>query len=193
MKWIRISDKAWNQGHRSVFLIAPEQNWGQQASDYFTKKWKARGGRVVSSSLYSDSVKDFTKFLKPPLQIDLSEKRGIELRRFVNSQGYLYPSSSSGHRFRCVVGIPGTGLGKSSPHWNFCMHRVYPSIRARKFIMAFQRSDLDRDLSGIKFTAMPWTFLRTSERRNSALTHLCTQHIGNFMRWAMTPFWFTVI
>ena len=153
----QISDKAWNQGHRSVFLIAPEQNWGQQASDYFTKKWKARGGRVVSSSLYSDSVKDFTKFLKPPLQIDLSEKRGIELRRFVNSQVIYTPRRRQDIDFVVLLGYPDRAR-QIKPALEFLYASGLPVYSSSKIYNGIQRSDLDRDLSGIKFTAMPWTF-----------------------------------
>jgi outer membrane PBP1 activator LpoA protein len=152
-----ISNKAWNQGHRSVFVIAPEQNWGKQASDYFTKKWKAKGGRVVSSSLYSDSVKDFTKFLKSPLQIDLSEKRGIELRRFVNSQVIYNQRRRQDIDFVVLLGYSDRAR-QIKPALEFLYASDLPVYSSSKIYNGIQHSDLDRDLSGIIFTAMPWTF-----------------------------------
>ena len=153
----QISEKAWNKGHRSVFLIAPDQNWGQQATAYFARLWKAKGGRVVSSSLYSDSVKDFTKFLKPPLQIDLSEKRGVQLKRFVNSRVVYTPRRRQDIDFVVLLGYPDRAR-QIKPALEFLYASGLPVYSSSKIYNGIQRSDLDRDLSGIKFTAMPWTF-----------------------------------
>ena len=154
----QISEKAWNKGHRSVFLIAPDQNWGQQATAYFARLWKAKGGRVVSSSLYSDSVKDFTKFLKPPLQIDLSEKRGVQLKRFVNSRVIFTARRRQDIDFVVLLGYPDRAR-QIKPALEFLYASGLPVYSSSKIYNGIQRSDLNRDLSGIKFTAMPWTFL----------------------------------
>ena len=154
----QISEKAWNKGHRSVFLIAPDQNWGQQATAYFARLWKAKGGRVVSSSSYSDSVKDFTKFLKPPLQIDLSEERGVQLKRFVNSRVNFTPRRRQDIDFVVLLGYPDRAR-QIKPALEFLYASGLPVYSSSKIYNGIQRSDLNRDLSGIKFTAMPWTFL----------------------------------
>jgi outer membrane PBP1 activator LpoA protein len=154
----QISEKAWNKGHRSVFLIAPDQNWGQQATAYFARLWKAKGGRVVSSSLYSDSVKDFTKFLKPPLQIDLSEKRGVQLKRFVNSRVIFTARRRQDIDFVVLLGYPDRAR-QIKPALEFLYASGLPVYSSSKIYNGIQRSDLNRDLSGIRFTAMPWTFL----------------------------------
>ncbi|MDC0172590.1 penicillin-binding protein activator [Gammaproteobacteria bacterium] len=153
----QIADKAWEQGHRSVFLVAPTQKWGQQATAYFARSWEAKGGRVVSSTLYSDSIKDFTKFLKQPLQIDLSEQRGVELRRFVNSQVIYTPRRRQDIDFVVVLGYPDRAR-QIKPALEFLYASDLPVYSSSKIYNGIQRSDLDRDLSGIQFTAMPWTF-----------------------------------
>jgi|TARA_B110000196_G_scaffold61081_1_gene50748 outer membrane PBP1 activator LpoA protein len=152
----QIADAAWAKGHRSVFLIAPNQNWGQQATAYFARSWQAKGGRVVSSTLYSDSIKDFTKFLKQPLQIDLSEQRGVELRRFVNSQVIYTPRRRQDIDFVVVLGYPDRAR-QIKPALEFLYASDLPVYSSSKIYNGIQRSDLDRDLSGIQFTAMPWT------------------------------------
>ena len=153
----QIATKAWEQGHRSVFLVAPIQKWGQQATAYFARSWQAKGGRVVSSTLYSDSIKDFTKFLKQPLQIDLSEQRGVELRRFVNSQVIYTPRRRQDIDFVVVLGYPDRAR-QIKPALEFLYASDLPVYSSSKIYNGLQRSDLDRDLSGIQFTAMPWTF-----------------------------------
>ena len=81
----QIADRAWLEGQTNVLLIAPDSGWGQRATDYFIDSWTARGGLVTGAIAYPATVKDFTKLLKAPLEIDLSEKRGLEMRRFINN------------------------------------------------------------------------------------------------------------
>ena len=82
----QIADLAWRKGHRNAIVIAPDNNWGVQAARSFDTYWRQKGGQLLGQVSYPMTIKDFTQFLKPSLQIDLSEDRGVDLKRFVNSR-----------------------------------------------------------------------------------------------------------
>ena len=59
---------------------------GSAVSDFFADYWTEKGGTLLEQVNYSASTNDFTQLLKPSLQIDLSEARGLQIKRFVNSR-----------------------------------------------------------------------------------------------------------
>jgi outer membrane PBP1 activator LpoA protein len=152
----QIADHAWLKGQTNVLLIAPDSGWGLRAQRHFIDYWTAKGGTLVDAISYPRNVNDFTRLLQQPLEIDLSEKRSLALRRTVN-RGL---SSTSRRRQDIDLVIV---LGYSSkvrqikPALDFLYAGDIPVYASSHIYGGTQQIELNRDLSGITFSAMPWT------------------------------------
>ena len=152
----QIADQAWLKGQTNVLLIAPESGWGLRARRHFIDYWAAKGGTLVDAISYPSNVNDFTRLLERPLEIDLSEKRSLALRRTVNR------SLSSTSRRRQDIDLV-IVLGYSAkvrqikPALDFLYAGDIPVYSTSHIYSGSQQIELNRDLSGITFSAMPWT------------------------------------
>jgi outer membrane PBP1 activator LpoA protein len=152
----QIANRAWIEGQTNVLLIAPDNGWGQRASDYFVSLWNARGGVVTDALAYPSAVKDFTKLLKAPLEIDLSEKRGLEMRRFINSN-LIYTARRRNDIDLVVVLGYSEQARQIKPSLDFLYAGDIPVYASSHIYNGTQQIELNRDLSGIQFSAMNWT------------------------------------
>lgn len=152
----QIADLAWRKGYRNALVIAPDNNWGVQATSSFDSYWKQKGGRLLGQVSYPTTVKDFTQFLKPSLQIDQSEERGVQLKRFVNSRLIYTPRRRQDIDFVVALGYP-LNARQIKPALEFLYAADLPVYSISKIYNGIEQAGLDRDLSGIQFTAMPWT------------------------------------
>ena len=152
----QIADLAWRKGHRNALVIAPDNNWGVQAINSFDTYWKQKGGRLLGQVSYPTTVKDFTQFLKPSLQLDQSEERGVQLKRFVNSRLIYTPRRRQDIDFVVALGYP-LNARQIKPALEFLYAADLPVYSISKIYNGVEQAGLDRDLSRIQFTAMPWT------------------------------------
>jgi len=174
----QIADQAWIQGQTNVLLIAPDSGWGQRAQSHFIDYWTAKGGAVIDAISYPNSVNDFTRLLQRPLEIDLSEQRSLALRRSVNRN-----LNSTARRRQDIDLVIVLGYSEKvrqiKPALDFLYAGDLPVYATSHIYSGTQQIDLNRDLSGIKFSAMPWTLeghmprpLKPDERLSTAYRQL---------------------
>jgi outer membrane PBP1 activator LpoA protein len=152
----QIADRAWLEGQTNILLIAPDSGWGQRATNYFIDSWTARGGLVTGAIAYPSTVKDFTKLLKEPLEIDLSESRGVEMRRFINSSLSYTARRRNDIDLVVVLGYS-EKVRQIKPSLDFLYAGDLPVYASSHIYNGTQQIELNRDLSGIEFSAMNWT------------------------------------
>ena len=152
----QIADRAWLEGQTNVLLIAPDSGWGQRAREYFVDNWNARGGVVTDAISYPSTVNDFTKLLKAPLEIDLSESRGVEMRRFINSSLSYTARRRNDIDLVVVLGYS-EKIRQIKPSLDFLYAGDIPVYASSHIYNGTQQIELNRDLSGIQFGAMNWT------------------------------------
>ena len=150
-----ISDM-WYRGIQSVIVIAPDHLWGVQASDAFQSGWVARGGIILDKVIFNQDTRDFTDLLKRPLHIDTSEKRGLFLKRFVNSKLDL-----SSRRRNDIDGIVLFAYSDKArqikPALNYLFANDIPVYSSSRIYNDVKEPNLYRDLDDIKFAGMPWS------------------------------------
>ena len=183
----QIADLAWRKGHRNAIVIAPDNNWGVQATRSFDTYWRQKGGQLLGQVSYPMAIKDFTQFLKPSLQIDLSEDRGVQLKRFVNSRLIYTPRRRQDIDFIVALGYP-LNARQIKPALEFLYAADLPVYSISKIYNGVEQAGLDRDLSGIQFTAMPWTLpgqlakeLRSDETMHTAYRQLYALGYDTFL------------
>lgn len=153
---LQIADHALSKEYKSVLLISPDKNWGQESVQTFSNYWLDKGGRVVETVYYNETIKDFTENLKPALQVDLSEERGLKIRRFINSQVVFSSRRRQDIDLVVILGYP-VKARQIKPSLDFLYASDLPVYSISNIYQGGKQPDLDRDLSDITFTAMPWT------------------------------------
>lgn len=174
----QIADRAWQQGKRNVLMISPNNGWGRSSASFFNQYWTEKGGTVLDQVAYPSSVKDFTPLLKPPLLIDLSEDRAVQIKRFVNSRIKSQVRRRQDIDLVVVLGYPVVAR-QIKPALDFLYASDVPVVATSHIYNGIQQTDLDRDLTGVEFSAMPWTLpgqlateLTPDTRLHTAYRHL---------------------
>ncbi len=174
----QIAQRAWLLGKRNVLTIAPETGWGERAIDHFEQKWLKKGGIITNSVRYPAQIKDFITVLKKPLNIDASEERGLELRKYVNSRLKLSSRRRQDIDLVVIISFPSTGR-QIKPALDFLYATDLPIYATSHIYNGTQQISLDNDLSGIEFCAMPWTLanqlpdgVSPNKEMHTALKHL---------------------
>ena len=174
----QIADRAWRKGQRNVLIVAPDNGWGNRAAVFFNEYWNNKGGTVLSQVIYPSATRDFTPLLKPPLQIDLSEDRGRQLKRFINSRIQTSARRRQDIDLVVVLGYPMVAR-QIKPALDFLYASDVPVVATSHIYNGTQQASLDRDLSSVEFSAMPWTLpgqmampLQPDQRLHTAYRHL---------------------
>ena len=175
---IQIADRAWSQGLQNILLIAPDNSWGLQATDFFGAYWQEKGGSLVEAVRYLPSDNDFTQLLKPALHIDLSEQRGLNIKRFINSSITFTARRRQDIDLVVMLGYP-LKARQIKPALDFLYAGDVPVMATSHLYNGDPQVELDRDLSGIEFTAMPWTLTGhlSSELNLDSQLHTAYRHL----------------
>jgi outer membrane PBP1 activator LpoA protein len=152
----QIANRAWQRGHRNILMISPDNSWGRKSADFMRQHWVTKGGSMVEDVRYPISVNDFTKFLKQPLQIDLSEKRGLSIKRFINSRVKYSARRRQDIDVVVMLGYP-IKARQIKPALDFLYASDIPVMATSHIFSGLEQTGLDRDLSQVEFTSMPWT------------------------------------
>jgi len=153
---IQIADRAWRNDLRKLVIIAPESGWGGRATEFFSQYWTNKGGTILATVPYGPSANGFTAGLKKPLQIDLSEDRGVQLKRFINSRIEYSARRRQDIDLIVMLGYP-VKARQIKPALDFLYASDIPVYSTSHIYNGFEQAGLDRDLSGVEFVAMPWT------------------------------------
>jgi outer membrane PBP1 activator LpoA protein len=151
----QIADRAWKKGYKNILMIAPENSWGKRSSEFFNQYWTNKGGSLTENVLYPLSVNDFTKFLKKPFHIDLSEQRGLAIKRFINSRVNYTARRRQDIDLVVMLGYP-IKARQIKPALDFLYASNIPVIGTSHIYNGIEQIALDRDLSGVEFSSMPW-------------------------------------
>jgi len=153
---IQIADRAWRNGLRRLVIIAPDSGWGGRATKFFSQYWTNRGGTILATVPYGPTVNGFTMGLKKPLQIDLSEDRGVQLKRFINSRIEFSARRRQDIDLIVMLGYP-LKARQIKPALDFLYASDIPVYSTSHIYNGVEQAGPNRDLSGVEFVAMPWT------------------------------------
>ena len=174
----QIANRAWQRGHRNILMISPDNSWGRKSADFMRQHWVTKGGSMMEDARYPISVNDFTKFLKQPLQIDLSEKRGLSIKRFINSRVKYSARRRQDIDVVVMLGYP-IKARQIKPALDFLYASDIPVMATSHIFSGLEQTGLDRDLSQVEFTSMPWTLkgqlakeLQPDKQLHTAYRHL---------------------
>ena len=152
----QIAEQGWQRGHRRTLVIVPDNGMGENAGQAFAGQWLAQGGDIVSTNRYSDSTRDYTELLKPALLIDQSTARATRLKRLLGKNIDASPRRRGDVDMITLVAYPEQGR-QIKPALDFLYAGDLPVFATSHIYTGYANPELDQDLNGIAFTAMPWT------------------------------------
>ncbi|MGB1158866.1 MAG: penicillin-binding protein activator [Porticoccaceae bacterium] len=175
---VQIADRAWNRDLQSILLIAPDNAWGLHAADFFGDYWQKKGGNPIEAVRYLPSDNDFTQLLKPALHIDQSEQRGLYIKRFINSSITFTARRRQDIDLVVMLGYP-LKARQIKPALDFLYAGDVPVMATSHLYNGDPQVELDRDLSEIEFTSMPWTLSGhlSSELNLDSQLHTAYRHL----------------
>jgi len=152
----QVAVRAWLEGRRSALIISPATGWGKKASAAFSQRWTSKGGAFIATKPYALNQSDFTSVIQPALLIDQSKLRAKKIQRTLGKN--LEYSPRRRHDIDMIFMVAQPDQGRSiKPTLDFFYAHDLPVYATSHLYTGIGSIDLNRDLEGIRFSAMPWT------------------------------------
>jgi outer membrane PBP1 activator LpoA protein len=160
---VQIANDIWQQGIRSVLVIAPDTKLGHRISDDFIKAWQLKGGSITSKALFTKPDK-YLGTIKNALNIQNSETRRANLQRRLDVDIEFEFRRRQDIDMVFMVAYPAQAR-QLKPILNYQRATEIPIVATSYMYSGRSNADLDKDLEGIEFVEIPWrlspNFLKT--------------------------------
>ena len=160
----QIAQRAWLEGHRSALLITPDTKWAATARLAFRKYWTELGGRLITAEPYSLKQTDFSAIIRPALLLDQSKQRRNKLRRTLGKSIEMTEQRRQDIDMVFIIAYPDQGR-QIKPTLDFYYAADLPTYATSHIYTGSENPGRNRDLEGIRFSAMPWTIPGTVSDR----------------------------
>ena len=152
----QVAQHAYRQGHRQAMILASDASWGQRGADAFREEWQRLGGTVtVNRTFYGNS--NFSKLVSDALLIPESKSRESALRRKLAAPLEFTPRRRNDVDMLFVLAQPQQAR-QLNPMLTFFYAGDLPIYATSQVFDGNINRNRDRDMNGIRFTAMPWLF-----------------------------------
>ncbi|WP_339639885.1 penicillin-binding protein activator [uncultured Porticoccus sp.] len=152
----QVADRAWLEGRRFALAITPDSSSGIRALAAFRERWQERGGTLVEVPAYGVSQSDFIALLKPTLQIEQSIERNGRLQRLLGKQLAHTPRRRQDLDMVFLIAPPNQAR-QIKPTLDFLFASDLQVYGTSQLFSGIQDPRHNRDLDGVRFSAMPWT------------------------------------
>lgn len=163
---IQIADDIWQQGVRSVLVIAPNSNQGIRVSDAFIRHWQLKGGTITSKALFN-RPDQYLGAVKNALNIQLSERRHQILAGKLDSDIEFEYRRRQDVDMVFMHAFPAQAR-QLKPILNYQRAIDLPIVATSYIYSGKTDTDRDKDLEGIRLVDMPWRLSPSSQRSRVA-------------------------
>lgn len=139
--------------HRAAVLYPPG-DWGSRVSESFEQAWQDGGGKIAVSHVYGQGAA-IGDAVKAVLQVDQSEQRANQIRRFTNLTVDSIPVPRQDIDMVFLVANPTQGR-QIKPAFNFNYAAAVPVHATALIFSGTPDPQQDHDLNGVRFVDMPW-------------------------------------
>lgn len=152
----QVARHAYRQGHRQAMILATDAGWGQRGEQAFRQEWERLGGSVsISRTFYGNS--DFSKMVSEALLITDSKSRESALRRKLAAPLEFTPRHRGDVDIILVLAQPKQAR-QINPMLTYFYAGDLPVYATSQVFDGSINRTRDRDMNGIRFTALPWLF-----------------------------------
>jgi uncharacterized protein len=151
----QVADKAYQDGKRTVVIVAPDSDWGKRVAQTFLSEWTRVGGRVAGQAYYGQS-NQLSNQISALLHVDQSEQRSKDLKKILN-QTKMRTIPYRRQDFDVVFLAANPEFARQiRPLLNFYYASNIPVYATSHIYSGTPNPQLDQDLNGIQFCSMPW-------------------------------------
>ncbi|MCA0901758.1 penicillin-binding protein activator [Microbulbifer agarilyticus] len=161
----QVAQQAFLQGHRQAMILAPESGWGQRGLTAFTEEWNRLGGTVSVSRNYRDNS-NFSQLVSDALLISESKERERALRSALSTPLKFTPRRRGDVDMLFVLAQPQQAR-QIKPMLSFFYAGELPVYSTSQIFAGNIDRQRDRDLNGVRFTALPWLFEDHNETKQN--------------------------
>ncbi|MBY6212622.1 penicillin-binding protein activator [Microbulbifer agarilyticus] len=161
----QVAQQAFLQGHRQAMILAPESGWGQRGLTAFTEEWNRLGGTVSVSRNYRDNS-NFSQLVSDSLLISESKERERALRSTLSTPLKFTPRRRGDIDMLFVLAQPQQAR-QIKPMLSFFYAGELPVYSTSQIFAGNIDRQRDRDLNGVRFTALPWLFEDNNETKQN--------------------------
>ncbi|WP_323845069.1 penicillin-binding protein activator [Microbulbifer magnicolonia] len=152
----QVAQHAYRQGHRQAMILAADASWGQRGAEAFQQEWQRLGGTVSISRSFRDNSK-FSQLVSDALLIPDSKAREAELRRQLAASLEFTPRRRGDVDMLFLAAQPQQAR-QINPMLTFYYAGDLPVYATSHVFDGNINPNRDRDINGIRFTALPWLF-----------------------------------
>ncbi len=85
-----VAQKAWRNGYRRAFVIAPKGGWGEGIQTAFAKQWQQLGGQIVETLRYAKK-QNLNDEIKKSMHLKMSEEHHATLEDLLGKKVNFIP------------------------------------------------------------------------------------------------------
>jgi uncharacterized protein len=167
----QIADRAWIEGQRTALSITPNSGWGDRTLSAFRDRWHKKGGTLIESPPYGTSQTDFAPLLKPALHLDHSNARNQRLQQLLGKPLTHTPRRRQDIDMVFMAAYPDHAR-QIKPTLDFLFASDLKIYGTSHLYAGVKDTGRNRDLEGIRFSAMPWTLPGATNEKLQPATEL---------------------
>lgn len=148
------AQKAYQDNHRRVIIIAPNTEWGKRSANAFTAQWSQLGGTVIATQYY-DGMRTLSRNIQTVLQISNAYQDQRKIERLVGKTIRFVPQRRRDFDSIFLVATPAMAR-QIELLLRFYFAGNIPIYATSQIYNSTANAASNADLEGIQFCDMPW-------------------------------------
>jgi outer membrane PBP1 activator LpoA protein len=157
----QVAQKAFQDGHHQIIIIAQGTPWGQSIANTFAQRWQELGGQIVDTLAFS-SRQDLSESMRNLLKV---EKKITTSKGFREAQENKVPLTDLRRQdFDSIFLVASPQQGRLiRPLLRFYFAGNVPVYATSSIYAGVPSPQFDNDLNGVIFADMPWVLDNQSQ------------------------------
>lgn len=160
----QIAERIWQDGHRRVAVLTPDNSWGTQVSKEFIQHFAELGGHAHSQVLFG-STEQFSEDVARLLNTDASKQRYKRIRQVLYTKKIEFEEHRRTDIDAIVLAALPNDARQLAPILAFNFAGDLPIYATSHLYSGSPESVQDQDLNRISFVDMPWNLQNPSQNK----------------------------
>ena len=152
----QVARHAYRQGHRQAMILVSDASWGQRGAEAFQEEWQRLGGSVSARTTFRKNS-NFSQMVSEALLIPESKARESALRRKLATPLEFTPRRRGDVDMLFLV-AQAQQARQVNPMLTYFYASDLPVYATSQVFEGSVNPARDRDINGVRFTALPWLF-----------------------------------